>query len=351
MKVRVYYRPFTVVWLSLIVALLLLLAGNTVYDPARSALTIAATVYGLSFLAAFALSLRAVVAEGSLIFQSNERLLIVAPHQDDCVLMAGGLGLRNQRLGGETHIVYLTQSDDRAKAAQRRSEAINAWKLGGVPERNLRHWSLLRKRGPVSREDVHRTAAELQKIVDELRPSLICVPLFEGGHLHHDITHHVVTRLLRLPTNARIFQAPEYSPYCSIWRTPHKALSHLTRFSFLGLVSYYPMAEGVGRGSILSIRLTPEELDLKRRMLREFRSQHGDSLAQNHGYPDRFIPWCESEYRAAPFAFRGSFPWWVARLTAVLPAMIVGRLFPGDHCTFGLNYGITNLDEILAVRG
>ena len=344
-KLRIYHRPMLLVLLFSIVAAGFASAGVANQGVWQKLFVVIGGMYTVALLLSGLLAARVIIGEGEFIFDHPERLLLIAPHQDDCVLMAGGLGLQNQRLGGETHLVSLTQPDDANLAATRREEAINAWKLAGVPEENLRHYRLLPKRGRIARADVQRLAAELQKLVGELKPALICVPLFEAGHLHHDVTHHVVTHMLKLPRSTHIYEAPEYSPYFSPWRTPNKALSYLARIAFLGIISYYPKPEGVGRGHILNLKMNAEGIELKRRMLQEFRTQNGDSLARNHGYADRFYLWKSGDYRRTPFVFEGSMPWLVERMKLLLPPRLVGRLFPGDHHTIGLERGITDLER------
>jgi hypothetical protein len=313
----------------------------------RLALAATGAIYCGALLGAVILATRASASEGTCEIAERQHILLVAPHQDDCVLMAGGLCLRNQRLGGDTNIVYLVQPDDEETARVRRREAVNAWTVAGVPATNLRHWSCLPARGPLDRGHIEQLSQALQNLIDELNPSLICIPSFEGGHLHHDVANYVVTRELRLPVETRINESPEYSPYFSVWRTPQKALAHLTRLAFLGLVSYYPKPEGAGRGRILNLRMSTEELHLKWRMLKEFRSQHGDALARSHGYADRLIDSRAIPYCATPFRFEGSLASLASRMTGMVPRWLLARLFPGDQQTIGLESGITNLDRLL----
>ena len=313
--------------------------------PLDGAATLLAKLFELLTGIAALLATAVAVREGRIALDRAEKVLIVAPHQDDCVLAAGGFGLRNRRLGGETHIVYLVQPDDPQMAATRSEEALSAWQIADVDARHLSHLSLLPAAGPLSLSDIERAAATLQTLVDAVAPSIVVTPLFEGGHLHHDVAHHIVTRMLVLPEGARIYECPLYSPYFSLWRTPHAALAQLARFAFVGRLAYYPKSEGAGVGHMLNLRLSRDELRTKREMLRAFRSQNGEALACHHGYADRLVLWRPQPFRATPFAYRGSRPWLVERLQSALPGRWALRLLPGEPCTIGLERGITDLQR------
>jgi LmbE family N-acetylglucosaminyl deacetylase len=351
-KLRIYHRPWLVVALAFGIAAAWSVVAAAAGSPRLGAIAWGlAAAYAVVMLAAGLFAVRCWLRERPFELCRPERALVVSPHQDDCVLMAGGFGVRNRRLGGSVDIVYLTVPCDPVLAEARREEAISAWRLADVSTASLWHWNIIPAQGAVTRDHVQLLASELQRLVDEIQPTVVFTPLFEAGHLHHDITHHVVTRMLRLPAGTRIYECPEYSPYLSFWRTPQAMLSHLVRFAFLGLAAYYPKAEGTGSSGILNLRLTRSELAVKRRMLAEFRSQHGEALARHHGYADRFIIWRPRPFAATPFRYEGSRPWLIERLGAGLPARLIRRLLPGEAATIGVDCGITNLSFLVEQGG
>ena len=304
-------------------------------------LLVIALLYGL----AFAFGLYALCAirkkEVSLTFDRPERLLIVAPHQDDCVICAGGLGIANIRQGGETHVAYLYR-DRRADVAEvRQQEAVHAWALAGGC--NLYHLNVLPALGERSPVRIRETADRLQELIDRIRPSVLCMPLFEGGHVHHDITNYVISYLVRRPSGLRIYECPEYSPYFSFTNTPHKVLGLLSR-CLLFFVSYFGPSEGIDPRPIFELRMSGADIDLKRRMLRAFESQGGRHLAGRFGWPDRLIEWVEKPYQATPFNYRGSLAHTLHRLRKTSLQSIVKRLFPWEYKSVGLAEGITNID-------
>ena len=126
MKLRIYFRPFPVVLLLLAVAALLWLA--TYELPGGSWLSPVALFYSaLTAISVWALG-RLLVLERWRTWSEPHRLLILAPHEDDCVISAGGVALHNQRLGGVVRIVYLAPDETPGlpdiRAAEARAAAI-----------------------------------------------------------------------------------------------------------------------------------------------------------------------------------------------------------------------------------
>jgi LmbE family N-acetylglucosaminyl deacetylase len=276
-----------------------------------------------------------------------ERLLIVAPHQDDCVIGAGGIGIRNARLGGATRILYLVQEEDRATAALRRGEAERAWAAAGVPAEALFHLDLLpplRTRDPRS---VAAAAAELQRLIEEFAPTVVVVPMFEGGHVHHDIACRLIASIVPAGGPAAVFEAPEYSPYVSLRFTPHRVLALCVRWIF-ALVAYDAPPDGIDDRTVFKVRLSTAELALKKRMLAMFVSQNGASLARTRAYPDRLVKLRTDDARDRPFALEGSYLSFVLRLGRLISNRWALRLFPVQLGTIGREPGITDLSEEFA---
>jgi LmbE family N-acetylglucosaminyl deacetylase len=167
---------------------------------------------------------------------SGARLLVIAPHPDDEVLGAGGLIQRVHSLGGNVHVVYLTDgdgypegvqvedhvetpsaSDYRGYGRRRRGEARNALRALGLPndahtflsfpdgglcQLMRTYWSERRAayRSPYTRLDrppkseilVPETeyrgedlSQELAEVIGDFRPTLILVPRQEDQHADH----------------------------------------------------------------------------------------------------------------------------------------------------------------------
>lgn len=342
MKLRLFARPHRAVALLGLAALLLWAIVLDIGWP-----------WGLIVLpvALFYAALFAVSAWALLRLQSLERwadwkrqrLLILAPHEDDCVIAAGGVGPLNRELGGATRIVYLAPEDDPATAARRADETRAAWRQAGLTDGDLQHLDLLprlRQRDP---QKLRAAGVALRAIIDEFRPSAIIMPMFEGGHIQHDMLAGLVGRIVKPNEPIEIFEAPEYSPFTSLAFTPHRVLTLATRWLF-GLVSYYGPPDGIDGRPVLKFRLTPHDLDRKRRMLGAFVSQNAPSLMETRAYPDRLVRWTYSNVRRHPFEMRGSYLALALTARRVLPARLVDHLLPGEPGTIGREPALTDWD-------
>ena len=302
--------------------------------------------FALFYAALFAVSAWALLRLQSLERWADwkkQRLLILAPHEDDCVIAAGGVGPRNRALGGATRIVYLAPEDDPAMAARRADETRAAWRQAGFADGDLQHLDLLprlRQRDP---QKLRAAGTALRAIIDEFRPTAIIVPMFEGGHVQHDMLAGLVGRIVRPDERIEIFEAPEYSPFTSLAFTPHRVLTLATRW-LCGLVSYYGPPDGIDGRPILKFRLTPDELARKRRMLGAFVSQNAPSLMETRAYPDRMVRWTPGTLRRHPFEMRGSYLALALAARRVLPAALVNRLLPGESGTLGREPALTDWD-------
>ncbi|HEY6981130.1 PIG-L deacetylase family protein [Reyranella sp.] len=269
------------------------------------------------------------------------RLLVLAPHEDDCVIAAGAIGPRNRSLGGVTRIVYLAPDETPGLAERRTGEARAAWREAGLQDCDLVHLDLLpplRQRNPAR---LRAAALALRSIIDEFRPSVIVMPMFEGGHIHHDMVAALIGLIVTPQDRFEVFEAPEYSPCTSLRYTPHRVIALCTRWLF-GLVSYCGPPDGIDDRTIVKFRLDPRELDRKRRMLGSFVSQNAASLMATRAYPDRFARWDRTRCRARPFPLRGSYLGFVLAARRLLPAGVVDRLFPVQLGTIGREGELTD---------
>jgi LmbE family N-acetylglucosaminyl deacetylase len=346
MKIRIYFRPVVVVVALAITALLFWSGWLFVWGPWHWAiLTIAVFFTALFTLAGYAL-FRCAAIEHWMEWRRPERLLILVPHQDDCVLCAGGIGVRNTKLGGKTFIVYFVQDELPGMAERRAAEVAAAWSLAGVAPDHLRQLDLLpplRSRKPECLPAVQR---EIARLIDEVRPSVVIMPMFEGGHIHHDILNQLISLVFANKSGVRVFESPEYSPFFSLRCTPHRVVAHCGRWLF-GICSYYGPPDGIDERPIYKIKLDDSELAIKRKMLGAFVSQNGPSLARASAYPDRIVEWRPRPYRARPFQVEGSYLRFVLALERLLPQRFVGLIFPGQRGTIGREPDVTNLDQEL----
>ena len=350
MKLRVFFTPSIVVGLMTAATLLFWGAALLVAWPYGLIFLPLALFYSILFgLSGWALwRIRVLERPGT--WDVPRRLLILAPHEDDCTIAAGGLGVRNRKLGGVTRIVYLAPAETPGMAERRTAEAQAAWRQAGLEDGDLVHMDVL---PPLLRHDPQKlraAAATLRSIVDEFQPSTIIMPMFEGGHIHHDMVAALIGSIVTPHDLFDIFEAPEYSPFTSLTCTPHRVLALSARWLF-GLVSYYGPPDGIDGRPVHVFCLTPEELACKRRMLGSFVSQNAASLAETRSYPDRLVRWDPSCRRRHPFDPHGSYMSFVVALRRFLPPALVDRLLPGQIGTIGRGHKVTDWAEEWALDG
>lgn len=355
MKLRIFFRPAIVVALlggavSVLWCLAALASG-----VAHTLLIAAATFYSALFcLSAWALW-RIGIVERDFAWETPGRLLILAPHEDDCVISAGGIGARNRRLGGVTRIAYLAPDEKPGMAERRAEEARAAWRLAGVEPGDLRHLDLLPPLFVHDPQRLRTAAATLRSIIDEFKPTAIVMPMFEGGHIQHDMTAALVGTILTPEDRFDVFEAPEYSPYTSLNNTPHRIVALCGRW-LLGLVSYYGPPDGIDSRTVLTARLDADDLACKRRMLAAFESQNAPSLVATRSYPDRLVRWDASRLRRHPYEFRHSYLRFALAARRLLPRRLASGLLPVYHGAIGRKEPVTDwakewsLDSVPSAR-
>lgn len=350
MKLRIFFAPsIPVVVLGVLAGVLSWVVWASPWPVNLLLLPFASFYVALFAISAWALG-RIHVLERWTTWDAPRRLLILAPHEDDCVIAAGGVGVRNRGLGGTTRIVYLAPDDMPGMAERRAEEARTAWREAGLDPSDLVHLDLLpplRQRDPLR---IQSASTALRALIDDFRPSVIVMPMFEGGHIHHDMTAALIGSIVTPQDRFEIFEAPEYSPCTSLQHTPHRLITLCARWLF-GLVSYYGPPDGIDDRPVLKVRLDSSELACKRRMLAAFTSQNAASLMATRAYPDRLVRWDRTRVRRHPFPLRGSFLGFVFAARQRLPAALVNRLFPVQLGTLGRDGSLTDWEEESGANG
>jgi hypothetical protein len=344
MKFTIYFRPWVVVVLIGAAAAALWCVGLALAGAAALLVLAAALFYSMLFVVSAYAWWRCHALERPGAWDAPQRLLILAPHEDDCVIAAGGIGARNRRLGGAGRIVYLVPDEQPGMPDRRRGEACAAWQEAGLDAGELRFLDLLphlRQRDPAK---LRAAAGTLRSIIDEFKPTVLVMPMFEGGHIQHDMTASLVGTILTPEDRFEVFEAPEYGPYISLNNTPHRVMTLCARW-LLGVVSYCGPPDGIDERRLLKFRLDPADLDCKRRMLGTFVSQNAPSLMANYSYPDRLARWDPSRRRRHPYDFRVSYLRLSLLARRILPATIAARLFGVQGGAIGRENDVTDWDR------
>jgi LmbE family N-acetylglucosaminyl deacetylase len=339
MKLRIFGRPAVAVGLLGLAAALLAGAALAIGWPwGLAVLPVMLFYLALFLLAAWALT-RLAVVERWIDWSAPQRLLILAPHEDDCVISSGGIGARNHTLGGATRIVYLAPDEHAGLPERRAEEARAAWREAGLAASDLVHLDLLPRLRQPDPAKLRAAGERLRTIIDDFKPSVLVMPMFEGGHVHHDMVAGLVAAIVTAHDRFEVYEAPEYSPYASLRFTPHRVISLCARWAG---ISYYGPPDGIDARPVLKVRLEPAELERKRRMLGAFVSQNAPSLMDTRSYPDRLVRRTPGAMRRHPFEISGSYLAFVLAARRILPPALIDRLLPVEPGTIGREPALTD---------
>lgn len=339
MKLRLYFRPSPVALLLAAAAALLWFAVSE--SPAgRWLLPVAVFYSGLAALSVWAL-LRLFFLERWCTWSTPQRLLILAPHEDDCVISAGGIALHNRKLGGVVRIAYLAPDQKPGLPEIRAAEARAAWKTAGFSDADLTHVDLLPSTDEPASKKLHAAGPALRRIIDDFQPNTIVVPMFEGGHVQHDMLAALLATVVGPADRFDVYEAPEYSPYVSLNNTPHRILALCARWLF-GLLSYYGPPDGIDGRVVHKFRMSAEDIETKRQMLACFVSQNAPSLVATRSYPDRLVRMNFKRSWTQPFAFAHSYLRLALAAHRLLPQRIARGLLPGATGTIGRDGELTD---------
>ncbi len=240
-------------------------------------------------------------------FTRAERLLIVAAHQDDETIIAGGTMMKTLAKGGEVHVVYTTDGAVKRRLGpgaavqncvlQREREARACLTSIGVPEVNI---SFLRYACETGLQEPDNVAAAINIVarhIERLQPGRIVAAAFEGGHCDHDISNYIVAKAAGIAgyPRERVFEAPEYNRY-------HLSEPILRRLNRVLWVKFELRPRFLfGHGGAMTLAMSRKELESKRVMFTHFASQDSGALATRFGFADQVRPLPPYRYAEAPF--------------------------------------------------
>lgn len=245
-----------------------------------------AVVLSLLFLSSLAILLgRAITLEPrpEINFTSPQRMLILAAHQDDCVIQAGGAAIKNARLGGDTFVAYLTHDHDIYNPL-RKEEATAAWSLLGTPPELI--FLDFPSEHDWTDEKYHAARTAVMETIERVQPDIIFAPLHEGGHEEHDILSKIASDIARTRPSVQLLLSAEYNPYYIAGDAPQRVFTFLLRL--LPFVAYSDSPSGLILKNQLQLQMSEEELALKNSMLSQFDSQAEVVPLKDFGYPDLY---------------------------------------------------------------
>lgn len=224
-----------------------------------------------------------------------DRILVLIPHPDDEVVGCAAAIARARAGGAEVHGLHLTTgvpgvevawrpdpARNAARVARRRAEALAAAeRLGLVP--------VAFSDRPTRTLRLHMTdaLAEIRDAMDRLRPGVVWVPAYEGGHQDHDVANALASLL---------------APAVPVWEyAEYNNAGGRTRSQD------FPDA----RGGETVLTLTDAEQAEKRALLALYESERGN-LAHIRSGREAFRPLPAHDYGSPPHAgtlFYARFHW------------------------------------------
>jgi LmbE family N-acetylglucosaminyl deacetylase len=251
----------------------------------------------------------------------GEDILIIAPHQDDCVAIAGGYAVQTVEKGGHVYILYITDGykEDRVT---RRQEAVKAWSTFSRASVTLDFLPYINNKSFLSREEINKGIDEISAYIKKVKPETIFIPLYEGGHYQHDVSNFMVSMAVKkLAIDCTVYESPIYNFFMSFTTTPEKILSGLARF--IPLITYDYSPEPVRNDQVYFLEMTDSQLQKKKNIIAEFKTQNPQKLMERWGFGDRYQKLHAYDYSQPPFNYDKSIAKWIHNLKT-LP--LIGKI-------------------------
>lgn len=275
----------------------------------------------------------------------GKNILVIATHEDDETIIAGGRLIQIANTKGMAHVVIVTKGQyllgldtiipglSNFYFHIRKEETIKAMKIAGLKPKDITFLQFQ----DTNNMKIYQTKTKelvllLENIIKKINPDEIYIPLYEGGHQLHDITNFAAfIAYKRTNCSALMYEACEYNNYIS-WYTPRKALQNLIRYftSIFGGDFFFPPdflpAEIQSDLNFhkadqrLELKMTTEEILRKIDMLNKYKSQNvslkltsglvpelSPDVTNRYSFPDRFRPYPGYNYSFPPFPIKTSF--------------------------------------------
>lgn len=145
----------------------------------------------------------------------QNRIAILAPHRDDETLGLGEFIFDTQSEGGRFWVIFMTSGaspeqlgNDSKKTRVRRSEAIQALKLLGIPKKHTQFFPV---RSRKTYQKIGYYYRELSRFIRKINPHLLLVPPYEGGHPDHDVASYLGFKLKTKFPRLTVFEYALYN--------------------------------------------------------------------------------------------------------------------------------------------
>jgi len=234
--------------------------------------------------------------------------LILAAHQDDCAILAGGYAIFAKEAGCRVQVAYLTcgaPSPDQPRAVTRRLEALAAWRALDVVHDDVFFFGL--PEHPVSAAstwtegDRARARAWLTALLRQLPAGgVVFLPAAGESHVDHRGLRRLALEAWRDVgrTDLLVLEGPEYNDYVSMLQSPEKTLTAIaSRLPLLARFrpahpAWTGFAEG---GAYWTLPHNEQRMQRRRQLLSAFVSEDGPLLVHLFGWYERYRPVTSAE--------------------------------------------------------
>jgi len=234
-------------------------------------------------------------------------ILVVAAHQDDETIIAGGGMIQTLKKGGKVYVIYTvdgttrkpytTEKEVQKNIMLREKEASKSLNSIGIPFENI---FFLRNENALGLRNISNIELNIQKIftyIKEINPDMIFISAYEGGNCDHDMTNYMVVKAAEKANFSKnlILESPEYNRYYLL----ESVLKRLNKL----LIIKCPMPPRFipSNSRTFTLNMTSGELQKKLHMFIFFESQNPDDLIDRFGYPDQYRYLIDYNYSASPF--------------------------------------------------
>jgi LmbE family N-acetylglucosaminyl deacetylase len=232
-------------------------------------------------------------------------LLIVASHQDDCLILGGELALASLQRGHAVTIAYLTCGDavpGTSKAEERTAEAKHVWAEAGVSAGDLHFFGLpqteLGQPSEWTSTDHRRAEESLQRLLLAAKPeTTVVIPAAYEAHIDHRTTR--VAALAAFTAAGRndlhLMERAEYNELYHAIENPRKLLHYICdqlplvpRFSRRMIPRSHAGFSTVA--PLLALRPDSARELRKQQLMKGFGSEYNGKLAALAAKPEVFRP-------------------------------------------------------------
>ena len=271
-------------------------------------MTAVVVVLSLVPVSLLGVALAALLRRPHVMVEAARPALILAAHQDDCAILAGGYAIFAKAAGCRVQVAYLTcgaSSPEDSRALTRREESLAAWQSLDVGGEDVFFFGLpehaVSAESTWSADDRERARAWLGGLLRRLPAgAVVFLPAAGESHVDHRGLRRLALEAWREVgrTDLLVLEGPEYNDYVSMLQSPRKTLTAIA--SRLPLLAHFrpahPAWTGFAEGGAYwTLPDNEQRMQRRRQLLSAFVSEDGPLLVHLFGWYERYRPVINAE--------------------------------------------------------